>query len=321
MTIWIFISFVISSFVIVSTLPLNAAVLYAIINNSSFHSKFHAILFNISLSDLLTALVLCPTSLYINIQKLRGFGIQSNTDLFFRYSIVLLSKVYLITMILLAADRVVSLRHPKYYRKLRIFYVVVAVVLSWIISFLTSIYFFYSDFSKYLSITFICFVSPTVVINLIVVSYFQLHLRNSRKNSIRLLLQKEHSAGQSGLKPQYNPDLTFYKMEKRAAGTYWYITLSFIIVYMPILGTCGYLHTRKHDSIEAQKAQKVIYILVMTSCIIKIFSFLTRLTALRKACINQFQSHRAIEKKWREESLCHPKPMQDIDNQVEELSV
>ena len=321
MTVLIFISLAISSFVMVLIVPLNITVLYTILRNANFHSKFHAIIFNISVSDLIIALILCPITLYLNIQKLRNLQAENLIGILSQYGIVLLTKVYLLNVILLAADRVTSLRHPQYYRKIKFVYILVAVGSSWIISFLTSTFFFYTDYKKYLSTMLICLISATIIIKLMAISCYQFKLHKSRARLFSVLLQKEQIANQSLYKQQFDPDFTSHKMEKRAANTYLCITLSFAIIYVPILGTCVYLHTCKQGSIEARIAQRVIYWLIMISCIVKVFSLLTRLTALRKACINQFQSHRAIEKRWRAESMCQSRPLQEIDNVANENAV
>lgn len=94
-----------------------------------------------------------------------------------------------------------------------------------------------------------------------------------------------------------------YQIEKRATNTFFYMTLAFLMCYMPVVGLSIYLHLCKQCScLATQVITEIIIIFIMASAVFKTFIFLVRLTALRKACVNLFISEKELERRWKSES-------------------
>jgi len=116
---------------------------------------------------------------------------------------------------------------------------------------------------------------------------------------------KKESVASISSAQKLDEDYQVYLMEKRATNTFFSILLVFFLCYVPVvaISITLYTHRNSYNCYTSNLLEECIAILCIVSSVCKTIVFLSRLTTLRKACINLFISDEAMERRWQKESV------------------
>eukprot|EP00112_Aurelia_sp_Birch-Aquarium-sp1_P023335 Seg6905.2 transcript_id=Seg6905.2/GoldUCD/mRNA.D3Y31 product="5-hydroxytryptamine receptor 2C" protein_id=Seg6905.2/GoldUCD/D3Y31 len=290
---WIALSFASAAYsilLILLTVPLNIAVIVAIIKSKTYKSNFYIIMLNTAISDLLCGIVVQPFAAVLLMEE--GMKVKeppAAVKAFF-VTVMMLGSSSVLSMALLNFDRYISIQWRNSYEKLRKSHVIVALIIVWIIS----------GFCGYLKLI-IGFSSFVLVFSLVTVLFtvavMSITIRTFWKKLVKVCDRhtlQEHRLSIDSCSQQCTVDTTTKKVfsigrfrasrsERRIIRTLFLMFVIFILSYFPIFLACIYLNTCKDcNCLVVHILRDVVILAILTSSVARPVNFLLRLTDLRK---------------------------------------
>ena len=278
-----------SILLILLTVPLNIAVIFAIIKSQTYKSNFYIIMLNTAISDLLCGFVAQPFGSSILIKegrKVKSSHIELETFIITVFSI---GSSSVLSMALLNFDRFISIQCPNSYDKLRKRHVIVALFIVWVISGFCGYLTLMIGFSR-----FVLFFSLVTV--LFTVAVMSITMRTFWKKLVTVCdrhAAQEHRLSIDSCGEQCRVDTTTRKVfkigrfrasrsERRIIRTLFLMFVIFILNYFPIFLACIYLNTCKDcNCLIVHILRDIVILAILTSSVARPVNFLLRLTNLR----------------------------------------
>ena len=304
--------------------PCSAIIILTIMKNRKFQTSFYFIIFNICMTDFFTSLFLSPLSMAIsmtNLQSDNKTAIPAKEHIF-RYSLTFLTTISVLSMGILCIDRLISLKMPKKYRRIKKCNFILALIFSWVLTGGVSIFYFFVNFIFYLTIMFLPAMFCTGVLMLMTQIIYRRKLYESYKrsnsiaqsNDLKRLSNVSTSENNSILTDSiYNKNsitqrelqeyLYDYNLEKRIVKTFLHFIIGCSVIFIPIFIMIVYVNfTPTICEIDNVFFKMIKCFLLIHSFVLPAI-FLARLTALRKSSSSLFLTTKQIERRWRAESV------------------
>lgn len=168
-----------SALLAIFSIPLNGAVLLAILRNKKFHTNFYLIIANTTVADLLIGTVLCPLSVAIHVREIRHEKVNYTVDTVFHFGLFTLAMVSVLSITVLSVDRMISLKFSSKYRVMKKQNFVIALIGVWLVAASLSPIYFFLDYSLFLTVISISAVLVTAGMMLITYMFYRAQLRRA----------------------------------------------------------------------------------------------------------------------------------------------
>ena len=168
-----------SALLAIFSIPLNGAVLLAILRNKKFHTNFYLIIANTTIADLLIGTVLCPLSVAIHVREIRHEKVNYTVDTVFHFGLFTLAMVSVLSITVLSVDRMISLKFSSKYRVMKKQNFVIALIIVWVVAAALSPIYFFLDYSLFLTVISVSAVLVTAGMMLITYMFYRAQLRRA----------------------------------------------------------------------------------------------------------------------------------------------
>lgn len=305
----------VSSFLLLSTSVLNLLILVAFVTKQkSFkRSIFYKILLNIVLADLCTGLISDSMSIYFHLKEVLTKDITSSDITLVHFTLFLFNNVSNLTMSLLCFDRVYALLRPLTYRKcIHNWRVNFVLLLTWVLSAILVVPYFYIGFVLYLQIfccvtvllTFVILVITTIVYQRKLTTHTEslslfkkfpvLHnccFRRTVKSKVektdstsstkRVINHSDFNSSNSRMRKR---SMSSIRKEKRVNASFFMMLLVFLLTYAPAAVMTVYINVCQDCSCSViHILRDVIFTSILASALWRSLNFVLRLMTLRRA--------------------------------------
>eukprot|EP00794_Sanderia_malayensis_P019030 gene19030-20943_t len=284
---WTALSFLtgtVSCVMILFTIPLNIAVIVAVVKSKNYASTFYVILLNIAVSDLLVGLIIDPLGATLIIREgLRQTLTQVQIKVF-TSGMFMFGTSSVLYMALLNFDRFISIQWPDRYDSITKLHCTVVFIFVWVLSLACgyisirvgfAIYLLiFSLFNVLFTIAVMCITMRTFLRKLVTVTTaedanlsFEPNQQNSRVATTKVFIIGRYRASSN---------------ERRIIRTLFYMLIIFISCYLPVFFAGIYLNTCKDcNCLVVHILRDVTILAILVSSVARPINFLRRLTNLR----------------------------------------
>ena len=170
---------ILSAILALFSIPLNGAVLLAILRNKKFHTNFYLIIFNTTVADFTIGTILCPLSVAIHVREIRHREVTYAVDTIFHFGLFTLAMVSVLSITVLSVDRMISLKFPSKYRLMQRKNFALSLVSVWFIAAALSPIYFFLDYSLFLTLISVSAVLVTAAMMLVTYWFYRTRLRHA----------------------------------------------------------------------------------------------------------------------------------------------
>ena len=271
-------------FLILLTVPLNIAVIVAIIKSKTYTSNFYIIMLNIALSDLFSGILAQPLGAALIIKE--GMTIDPNPaeQKTFFISLFMIGSSSVLSMALLNFDRYISIQSPNFYDKLQKWHFVAALAFVWMISGFfgyMSLVIGFSSFVLFFSLVTVLFTVAVMCVTMRTFWKKLVTVSAPEDNRLSIDPNNQHSTVAT-TKVFIIGRFRASRNERRIIRTLFYMFAIFILSYFPIFLACIYLNSCKNcDCLVVHIVRDIVILAIFTSSLARPINFLLRLTNLR----------------------------------------
>ncbi len=267
------------------TLPLNIAVIIAIIKSKNYTSKFYIIMLNIAVSDLLVGLVIDPLGAVLIIEEGLLIEITPYQVQLFISMLFILGTSSVLNMALLNFDRFISIQWADRYNAITKTHLTIVLAVIWTLSIvsgyislligLAPYLFIFSLFTVLFTLAVMCVTMRTFWKKLVTVSSsedanlsFEPNQQNSTVATTKVFIIGRYRASSN---------------ERRIIRTLFFMLVIFISCYLPVFFVCIYLNTCQDCAcLVVHILRDVAIFAVLVSAVARPVNFLRRLSNLRE---------------------------------------
>ena len=281
----------VSVVVTVISVPVNGVLILAITLHKRFHHKFYYIMLSIIFADFLQSLVVAPLSAIIHRKEAVYGRLPEIGTHVFRYGVISLGVISILSMALLSVDRMFSLLRPLKYKMFRSKVFVIALSFVWIVTLAFSPIYFEVEFVVFFSSFASASIALTFTVMLCTMHLYKqkIHPRSGscnntlgRRPPFQKSSQRSTSEKDDNEIPRKDPQAGLFRMEKRATNSFLLMLCIFLGCYIPVVGMGLYILLCSNcNCLVVHIFRDLIILLVLSSSGLRALNFLIRLTALR----------------------------------------
>ena len=288
------ISTVFSVILLIFTIPLNILLIYVTIKTRNGKSKgfFFKLLLNIAFADLMTGLIVDPTSMNYLIKEALQQHISLGEVYLLHLSLFITDAIALITMTLLSFDRIIALVYPlKYHRGMKNWKENMLVVLIYPLSILLVLPYIKIKFIGQLAVFTGTNVGVAIMSLAITTAVFKMNSKkeNLKKNTSNVVASTnvENSTKKlSEIPPEklINNSTSRINMQNKVTKAFFIMICLFIAMYLPMCVTMLYMNTcgENCNCYAVHIMRDFSYTSILASSLFRPLNFLLTLGQLRR---------------------------------------
>ena len=266
------------------TIPLNTAVIVAIIKSGNYTSQFYIIMLNIAVSDLLLGVLTEPLGAALLIEEGLGTGPKKAELSTFLASLFVLGTSSVLSMALLNIDRYLFIQFPAFYETLKEWHLLVSLSAIWLVSAFSGYLSLNIGFTRYLLIFSLCTVLFTVGVMFLTMRTFWKKLVSvTAPNDNRLSIDPDNQNSRVATTKVFSIGrFRATSNQRRIIRTLFFMLAIFITSYFPVFLACIYLNMcHECDCLAVHILRDVVILAILVSSVARPINFLHRLSNLR----------------------------------------
>ena len=269
-----------------STVGLNLLILLTIVRNKSnaFRPMFFRAVFNISLADLFTGLIVDSLCFNFVLKEALGLGLSATEKTLSHLSFFMFSGVAVITVGLLSIERLWALVKPVNHLKgQKLWQSVLVGAFTWVLSIGLSMAYFKVGYIKCL----VVFASTTVVFSfvlmIVMLLVYERRMVVNRKKRGRYTVTRTDSNLKSGRQSSMKGKLS-QAGERRVTKTFMLMLVVFLVSFLPTVIMIIYMNNcTQCNCILIHTMRDLTYLLVVAGALMRPINYILRLRVLRRA--------------------------------------
>ena len=269
-----------------STVGLNLLILLTIVRNKSnaFRPMFFRAVFNISLADLFTGLIVDCLCFNFVLKEALGISLSATEKTLSHLSFFMFSGVAVITVGLLSIERLWALVKPVNHLKgQKLWQSVLVGAFTWVLSIGLSMAYFKVGYIKCL----VVFASTTVVFSfvlmIVMLLVYERRMVVNRKKRGRYTVTRTDSNLKSGRQSSMKGKLS-QAGERRVTKTFMLMLVVFLVSFLPTVIMIIYMNNcTQCNCILIHTMRDLTYLLVVAGALMRPINYILRLRVLRRA--------------------------------------